>query len=60
MNWQIRTVLAGVLAALGLYVIFNPTRVTTLVAGAIPWPCWRQARSTCLRWCCASGGGRSR
>ena len=37
MNWQIRTVLAGVLAALGLYVIFNPTRVTTLVAGAIPW-----------------------
>jgi uncharacterized membrane protein HdeD (DUF308 family) len=37
MNWQIRTVLAGVLAALGLYVIFNPTRVTTLVAGVIPW-----------------------
>lgn len=37
MNWQIRTVLAGVLAALGLYVIFNPSRVTTLVAGVIPW-----------------------
>lgn len=37
MNWQIRTVLAGVLAAFGLYVIFNPVRVTTLVAGTIPW-----------------------
>jgi uncharacterized membrane protein HdeD (DUF308 family) len=37
MNWQIRTVLAGVLAALGLYVVFNPARVTTLVAGVIPW-----------------------
>lgn len=37
MNWQIRTVLAGVLAALGLYVIFNPVRVTALMAGAIPW-----------------------
>jgi uncharacterized membrane protein HdeD (DUF308 family) len=37
MNWQIRTVLAGVLAALGLYVMVNPVRVTTLVTGAIPW-----------------------
>jgi uncharacterized membrane protein HdeD (DUF308 family) len=37
MNWQIRTVLGGILAALGLYVIVNPVRVTTLVAGAIPW-----------------------
>lgn len=37
MNWQIRTVLAGVLAALGLYVIVNPVRVTTLIAGTIPW-----------------------
>jgi uncharacterized membrane protein HdeD (DUF308 family) len=37
MNWQIRTVLAGGLAALGLYVLFNPVRVTTLVAGVIPW-----------------------
>jgi uncharacterized membrane protein HdeD (DUF308 family) len=37
MNWQIRTVLAGVLAALGLYVVVNPVRVTTLVAGVIPW-----------------------
>jgi uncharacterized membrane protein HdeD (DUF308 family) len=37
MNWQIRTVLAGILAVLGLYVIFNPVRVTTLVAGTIPW-----------------------
>ncbi|GAA4748156.1 hypothetical protein GCM10023264_12630 [Sphingomonas daechungensis] len=37
MNWQIRTVLAGILAALGLYVIFNPLRVTTLVVGTVPW-----------------------
>ena len=37
MNWQIRTVLAGVLAALGLYVAFNPVRVTALIAGVIPW-----------------------
>ena len=37
MNWQVRTVLAGVLAALGLYIMFNPVRVTTLVAGTIPW-----------------------
>ena len=35
MNWQIRTVLAGALAALGLYVMVNPVRVTTLVAGVI-------------------------
>lgn len=37
MNWQMRTVLAGVLAALGLYVMFNPVRVTTLVASGVPW-----------------------
>lgn len=37
MNWQIQTVLAGVLAAIGLYVLFNPVTVTTLVAGVIPW-----------------------
>ncbi len=37
MNWQIRTVLAGMLAALGLYVVFNPGRVTLLIAGAVPW-----------------------
>ena len=37
MTWQIRTVLAGLLAALGVYVVVNPVRVTTLVAGVIPW-----------------------
>jgi len=37
MNWQMQTVLAGVLAAIGLYVLFNPVGVTTLVAGIIPW-----------------------
>ena len=37
MNWQVRTVLAGVLAAIGLYVMFNPVSITTLVAGIIPW-----------------------
>lgn len=37
MNWQVRTVLAGVLAAIGLYIVFNPVSVTGLVAGVIPW-----------------------
>lgn len=37
MNWQMQTVLAGVLAAIGLYVLFNPVGVTTLVASVIPW-----------------------
>lgn len=37
MNWQVRTVLAGVLAAIGLYILFNPVSVTGLVAGIIPW-----------------------
>lgn len=37
MNWQVQTVLAGVLAALGLYILFNPVSITSLVAGTIPW-----------------------
>ena len=37
MNWQTQTVLAGVLAAIGLYVLFNPVSVTSLVGGVIPW-----------------------
>jgi membrane protein HdeD len=37
MKWQVQAVLAGVLAALGLYVLFNPVSVTSLVAGIIPW-----------------------
>lgn len=37
MNWQVQTVLAGVIAAIGLYILANPVTVTTLVAGFIPW-----------------------
>jgi uncharacterized membrane protein HdeD (DUF308 family) len=37
MNWQVQTVLAGVLAAIGLYVLFNPVGITMLAAGIIPW-----------------------
>jgi membrane protein HdeD len=37
MNWNVQTVAAGMLAAIGLYILFNPVSVTTLVAGVIPW-----------------------
>ncbi|KRA82700.1 hypothetical protein ASD76_00970 [Altererythrobacter sp. Root672] len=37
MNWKVQTVLAGVMAALGLYVLFNPVTVTGLVFGVVPW-----------------------
>lgn len=37
MNWTAQTVLAGILAAIGLYILFNPVSVTGLVAGVIPW-----------------------
>lgn len=37
MNWQMQTALAGMLTAIGLYVLFNPVGVTTLVASTIPW-----------------------
>lgn len=37
MKWTAQTVLAGVVAAIGLYILFNPVTVTTLVAGIIPW-----------------------
>lgn len=37
MNWQMQTVIAGMLAAIGLYIIVNPVNVATLVAGVIPW-----------------------
>lgn len=37
MNWQTQTVVAGILAAIGLYILVNPVSVTTLVAGVIPW-----------------------
>lgn len=37
MNWAVQTVLAGILAAIGLFILFNPVTVTSLVAGIIPW-----------------------
>ncbi len=37
MNWTVQTVLAGVIAAIGLYILFNPVSVTNLVGGVIPW-----------------------
>lgn len=37
MNWQTQTVLAGVLGAIGFYILLNPVSVTTLVGGIIPW-----------------------
>lgn len=37
MNWQLQVVLAGVMAAFGFYVLFNPVTVTTLAASVIPW-----------------------
>lgn len=37
MNWQAQVVLAGVIAAFGFYVLFNPVSVTTLAVGVIPW-----------------------
>ncbi|WP_199555937.1 hypothetical protein [Sandaracinobacteroides hominis] len=37
MNWQMQTVLAGIIAAIGLYILANPVSVTALVAGIIPW-----------------------
>lgn len=37
MNWQVQSVAAGVLAAIGLYILVNPVSVTSLIAGVIPW-----------------------
>ncbi len=37
MNWQIQSALAGILAALGLYILFNPVTIVSLVTGVIPW-----------------------
>jgi uncharacterized membrane protein HdeD (DUF308 family) len=36
-NWQAQAVAAGVIAALGLYILANPVGVTMLAAGIIPW-----------------------
>lgn len=37
MNWQAQTVMAGVLAALGAYILLNPVAVTSLATSVIPW-----------------------
>ncbi len=37
MKWQVQTAAAGILAALGLYILLNPVSVTSLATGIIPW-----------------------
>ena len=37
MNWRLQTTLAGILAALGLWIIFNPVTLVTAAASVIPW-----------------------
>jgi uncharacterized membrane protein HdeD (DUF308 family) len=37
MNWRIQSALAGILAVLGLFVMFNPVSVVTAAASYIPW-----------------------
>ena len=37
MNWQLQTVLAGIVGAMGLYILSSPVSVPTLAAGFIPW-----------------------
>ena len=37
MNWRIQSGFAGMLAALGLYIMFNPVTIVSLAAGIIPW-----------------------
>lgn len=37
MDWRFRTALAGILGALGLYVMVNPVAVTGLATSVIPW-----------------------
>ena len=37
MDWRFRTALAGILGALGLYVMANPVGVTGLATSVIPW-----------------------
>jgi len=36
-NWRVQSALAGILAVLGLFVIFNPVTVVTAAASYIPW-----------------------
>lgn len=37
MNWRIQSGFAGILAALGLYIIFNPVTIVSLAVSIIPW-----------------------
>jgi uncharacterized membrane protein HdeD (DUF308 family) len=37
MNWRLQTVLAGILMALGVFVVFNPVTIATATAGVLPW-----------------------
>lgn len=37
MNWRLQSGLAGILAALGLYIMVNPVSVVGLAKGVIPW-----------------------
>ncbi|KAB7646406.1 HdeD family acid-resistance protein [Polymorphobacter fuscus] len=37
MNWRLQTTLAGILGAIGLFIVFNPVTIVTAAAGIIPW-----------------------
>jgi uncharacterized membrane protein HdeD (DUF308 family) len=37
MNWRLQTTLAGILAALGLWIIFNPVTLVNAAGSVIPW-----------------------
>ena len=37
MNWRLQTTLAGILAALGLWILLNPVTLVTAAASVIPW-----------------------
>lgn len=37
MTWEVRVGMAGIIAAIGLFVVFNPVSVTTLAVSVIPW-----------------------
>ena len=37
MNWRLQTTLAGILGALGLWIIFNPVTVVSAAGSVIPW-----------------------
>jgi uncharacterized membrane protein HdeD (DUF308 family) len=37
MDWKIQSGLAGILAALGLFIVFNPVSVVSAAASFIPW-----------------------